>query len=278
MSFSGQSEQSRDVAEKSQRRVDGAFQAVCAIIPNGMPCGAYRGSYMSVNRRSDKGKRGGNDPRIINCDPAECLVPGGENPADLIAGDRSDEGEQKPGLLLHSCCGPCSTSVIKTLAGEFDITVFYYNPCITEEEEYIRRRDTQKEFIEEYNMRHPGQTPVRIIEGVYNPGSFLNMIRGTEDEPEGGKRCLICFEQRLEKTAETAKLQGFDYFATTLTVSPHKNYGKISEIGRMTALRYGITFLDRDFKKKDGYKRSIEMSKTYELYRQNYCGCRFSKR
>ena len=200
-----------------------------------------------------------------------------ENATRLVPGNRAAETEKKQSLLLHSCCGPCSTSVIESLVEEFDITVFYYNPCITDQEEYIRRRDAQKDFIEKYNAGHPGKNPVRLIEGVYNPGAFLEAVKGFEEEPEGGDRCGICFKQRLEKTAETAKMHGFDAFATTLTVSPHKNYRKISAIGRQIAMIYSIGFLDRDFKKKDGFKRSIEMSAEYGLYRQNYCGCSFSK-
>ena len=196
---------------------------------------------------------------------------------EMLPGKDREETVQRPDLLLHSCCGPCSTAVIERLAEEFCITVFYYNPCITDEEEYVRRRDTQKEFLEEYNRRHPGRDPVRFLEGPYRPGTFLALTRGLEDEPEGGARCEVCFRQRLEAAAAQAQMSGCDWFGTTLTVSPHKNYRKISEIGRGIALRYGLTFLDRDFKKKDGFKRSIELSKEYGLYRQNYCGCGFSK-
>lgn len=116
------------------------------------------------------------------------------------------------------------------------------------------------------------------MEAEYRPTEFFNAVKGLEQEPEGGARCSVCFAQRLEKTAERASIGGFDYFGTTLTVSPHKNYKLISEIGRTIALRYGLSFLDRDFKKKDGFRRSIELSKKYQLYRQNYCGCEFSKR
>ena len=185
---------------------------------------------------------------------------------------------QKPALLLHSCCGPCSTAVIERLADEFEITVFFYNPCITEEEEYIRRRENQKKFLDAFNEQRMGKSRIRFLEGPYQPGTFLKLVEGHESDPEGGGRCSLCFLQRLEKTAETAQMTGNDYFGTTLTVSPHKNYRKISEIGQQIALRYGLTFLDRDFKKKDGFKRSIELSKAYGLYRQDYCGCEFSKR
>lgn len=196
----------------------------------------------------------------------------------FIQGSDIGESLQKPGLLLHSCCGPCSTAVIERLAEEFEITVFFYNPCITDEEEYLLRRDNQKKFLQAFNEERAGKSRIRFLEGPYSPGAFLKMAEGLEEEPEGGLRCEQCFLQRLEKTAETAQMTGNDYFGTTLTVSPHKNYRKISEIGRRIALRYGLTFLDRDFKKKDGFRRSIELSKKYGLYRQDYCGCRFSKR
>lgn len=191
---------------------------------------------------------------------------------------------EKPSLLLHSCCGPCSTAVVERLAEEFNITVFFYNPCITDEEEYKKRKASQIKFIEAFNNERldpeqaTGRGVVHFMEGPYNPGTFLELCKGYEDQPEGGARCSICFRQRLEKTAEMAGLAGCDYFGTTLTVSPHKNYKIISEIGKEIALKYGLTFLDRDFKKKNGFKRSIELSKQYGLYRQNYCGCCFSER
>ncbi len=205
-------------------------------------------------------------------------TPEGAGEGDVIRGGGFAESLQKPSLLLHSCCGPCSTAVIERLADEFEITVFFYNPCITEEDEYILRRENQKKFLKAFNESRPGKDRIRFLEGPYHPGAFLKIVSGLEDEPEGGRRCEKCFAQRLEKTAETAQMTGNDYFGTTLTVSPHKNYRIISEIGRNVALRYGLTFLDRDFKKKDGFKRSIEMSRQYGLYRQDYCGCRFSRR
>ena len=196
----------------------------------------------------------------------------------FIQGNSIAESEQKPGLLLHSCCGPCSTAVIERLAEEFEITVFFYNPCITDEEEYLLRRENQKKFLQEFNEERIEKNRIRFLEGAYHPGAFLKLVKGHEQDPEGGERCSLCFAQRLEKTAETAQMTGCDYFGTTLTVSPHKNYRRISEIGQSIALRYGLTFLDRDFKKKDGFKRSIELSRRYGLYRQDYCGCEFSKR
>ena len=191
---------------------------------------------------------------------------------------------EKPSLLLHACCGPCATSVVERLAEEFNITVFYYNPCITDEEEYKRRKESLIKFIESFNnerldaMNNTTRGVVHFMEGPYNPGAFLEACKGYENEPEGGARCTVCFRQRLEKTAESAGLAGCDYFGTTLTVSPHKNYKLISEIGKELALKYNLSFLDRDFKKQDGFKRSIELSKQYGLYRQNYCGCCFSTR
>lgn len=188
------------------------------------------------------------------------------------------EKTEKPSLLLHSCCGPCSTAVIERLAGDYQITIFFYNPCITDQEEYCRRKEAQIEFLRKYNESLPPKEHIRFKEGPYDTKKFYQMTEGLENEPEGGKRCLVCFQQRLEKTAETCTLCGCDYFGTTLTVSPHKNYELISRIGRKLAVKYSVSFVDEDFKKKDGFKRSIELSKQYGLYRQNYCGCQYSKR
>lgn len=185
---------------------------------------------------------------------------------------------EKPSLLLHSCCGPCSTAVIERLAGDYQITIFFYNPCITDEEEYQRRKEAQIQFIKQYNESLPPKENIRFMEGPYDTKNFYRAVEGLENEPEGGKRCLECFRLRLEKTAETCKLAGCDYFGTTLTVSPHKNYELISRLGRSLAVHYGLSFIDEDFKKKDGFKRSIELSRQYGLYRQNYCGCEYSKR
>ena len=196
----------------------------------------------------------------------------------LMPGDAVDRKVDRMSLLLHSCCGPCSSSVIERLAGEFNITVFFYNPCITDEEEYKKRRAAQMAFIEKFNAERIDLPDVNIIEGPYEPGAFLEVTQGHENDPEGGARCGICFRQRLEKTAEMAMFHGFDLFGTTLTVSPHKNYEIISAIGTEIAARYGVGFLDRDFKKQDGFRRSIELSKKYGLYRQNYCGCKYSER
>lgn len=197
---------------------------------------------------------------------------------EMIPDEAFGKKIEKPSLLLHSCCGPCSSSVVERLAGEFNVTVFFYNPCITAEEEYRKRREAQIKFIEAFNAERIDLQDIAFIEGTYEPGAFLEMVRGHEQDPEGGARCALCFRQRIEKTAETAMIKGCDFFGTTLTVSPHKNYEIISGIGREIALRYGLSFLDRDFKKQDGFKRSIELSKKYNLYRQNYCGCRYSER
>ena len=201
-----------------------------------------------------------------------------ENENKFIEGNGFEENVAKPSLLLHSCCGPCSSAVVERLVDEFEVTIFFYNPCITDEEEYRKRKEAQLKLIEKFNEENIGKAKVSFMEGEYRPSEFFKAAKGFESEPEGGARCSVCFTQRLEKTAETASMKGYDYFGTTLTVSPHKNYKLISEIGRSIALRYGLSFLDRDFKKKDGFKRSIELSKKYELYRQNYCGCEYSKR
>lgn len=192
-------------------------------------------------------------------------------------GDQREKIERKPSVLLHSCCGPCSTAAVEQLIHDYDVTVFFYNPNITDREEYIKRKSAQEEFIKRYNL-NPGRKGLLLYkEGVYEPEKFYSKVRGFENECEGGERCMICFGLRLEKTAEEAMLLGFDYFTTTLSVSPHKNYEQISVIGSNLSMRSGLNFLARDFKKKDGYKRSIELSKIYGLYRQNYCGCEYSK-
>ena len=198
--------------------------------------------------------------------------------SDYVINDCTETHTAKPELLLHSCCGPCSTSVIERLVDEFNVTVFFYNPCITDEEEYRRRREAQIQFIEQFNEENAGRCRIVFREGDYCPGAFFEATAGLGNEPEGGARCEVCFRQRLEKTAAAACISGADYFGTTLTVSPHKDYKLISEIGRELALKYSLSFLDRDFKKKDGFARSIQLSRKYSLYRQNYCGCKYSER
>lgn len=179
-------------------------------------------------------------------------------------------------LFLHSCCAPCSSYVLEYLCKYFYITVFYFNPNITEAEEYQKRAAEQKRLIEAYNGREKGYS-ISVVEGEYAPESFLEMSRGLESCPEGGERCFLCYGLRLKETAEYAARGGYDYFATTLTVSPLKNAGKLNEIGEALARKYGVAWLPSDFKKKEGYKRSIELSAQYDLYRQNYCGCLFSR-
>jgi len=174
-------------------------------------------------------------------------------------------------LLLHSCCGPCSSAVIERLIKEYDVTVFFYNPNITDEPEYIHRREEQKRLIKE---AYPN---AGFIEGDYIPEDYFSRVRGMEGEPEGGARCRECFVMRLEETARMAKEQGYDCFDTTLTVSPHKNYSVISAVGDELSAKYSVRYLGGNYKKQDGYMRSVQLSREYGLYRQNYCGCEFSK-
>ena len=179
-----------------------------------------------------------------------------------------------PKLLLHSCCAPCSSYVLEYLSQYFEITVFYYNPNIYPEQEYKKRVVEQKEFIQ----KNPWKYPVSFVEGTYDTKRFYEMARGLEDLREGGERCFRCYELRLRESARLAKEQGFDYFTTTLSISPMKNAQKLNEIGGKLAKDYGVNYLFSDFKKKNGYKRSIELSAENELYRQDYCGCVFSIR
>lgn len=184
-------------------------------------------------------------------------------------------------LFLHSCCAPCSSYVLEYLRGFFQITVFYYNPNITQEEEYFKRMAEQKRLIEEFNRQllegEVSGYPIKVVEGDYPRGLFFEAVKGLEQCKEGGERCFVCYELRLRETAKQAREARADYFTTTLTISPLKNAGKINEIGEKLSGEYGIPFLPSDFKKKDGYKRSVELSKEYGLYRQDYCGCVFSK-
>lgn len=179
-------------------------------------------------------------------------------------------------LFLHSCCAPCSSYVLEYLRNVFEITVFYYNPNISFTEEYRKRVAEQKRLIAAYNTQNNGY-PISIVEGDYEPEKFFDMARGLENCPEGGERCFLCYELRLRKTAELARAGDYDYFATTLTISPLKNAKKLNEIGEALAREYDIQWLVSDFKKKNGYKRSIELSAQYDLYRQDYCGCIYSK-
>lgn len=177
----------------------------------------------------------------------------------------------RPRLLLHSCCGPCSSYVTEYLTKYFDLTVFYFNPNIYPPAEYLLRLDTQKSLLDATGW-------ASLMPGEYDHAQFLQAVTGLESEPEGGARCIPCFRIRLEETARLAKELGFPFFGTTLTVSPHKNAPLINEIGVEMGEKYGVRWLPSDFKKKEGYKRSITLSKEYNLYRQNYCGCEFSLR
>lgn len=194
---------------------------------------------------------------------------------EKILGKLDGWGSAAPGLLLHSCCAPCSSYCMEYLWEYFRLTVFYYNPNITEREEYRKRVQEELRLIEAYNMRGK---KIEVIEGDYEPDRFLEMAKGLETCAEGGERCFGCYELRLRKTAELAKKMNFDYFTTTLTISPLKNAAKLNEIGERLAEEYGVRWLPADFKKRGGYQRSIELSKEYGLYRQNYCGCVFSKK
>ena len=178
---------------------------------------------------------------------------------------------KKPKLLLHSCCGPCSSACIERLLQNFDITIFYYNPNIYPKEEFEKRLFNQNKVVKYFD-------DIKIVSPNYDEQEYLQKVKGLEGEKEGGTRCDACFELRLFQTALFAKNNGYDYFGTTLTVSSHKNEQHINEIGEKISNQLGISFLYSDFKKHEGYKRSIELSKQIDLYRQNYCGCRFSKR
>lgn len=181
------------------------------------------------------------------------------------------DGRKK--LLLHACCAPCSSYVLEYLTEYFDISVFYYNPNISPYPEYEKRISELKRLMRE--MPLSGKTD--FIDGKYDPESFIAVADGLEQLPEGGERCFRCYRLRMEEAAKTALEQGFDYFTTTLSISPHKNAEKINEIGQELEQKYGIRYLYADFKKRDGYKRSIQLSHEYGLYRQNYCGCIYSK-
>ena len=188
--------------------------------------------------------------------------------------DHLQKEEKVPTLLLHSCCAPCSSYVLEYLSSYFKITVLYYNPNIYPESEYSKRIIEQQTLIGEMDTKYP----VQFIAGGYDKEKFYEMAKGLEKIPEGGERCFQCYRLRLEKTAQLAKEHGFDYFCTTLSISPLKNAQKLNEIGEELADTYGISWLPSDFKKKNGYKRSVELSALYGLYRQDYCGCVFSKK
>ena len=178
-----------------------------------------------------------------------------------------------PRLLLHSCCAPCSSSVLEYLSEHFKVTILFFNPNITETEEYNKRLEEQNEFIANFKAKNT----ISIIEGEYNKDIFYDFAKDYKDEPEGGKRCLECYSLRLKETAKIAKEMKFDYFTTTLSVSPMKNAELLNQLGSQLEEEYDVKYLYSDFKKKEGYKRSIELSKDYGLYRQDYCGCIYSK-
>lgn len=178
-----------------------------------------------------------------------------------------------PKLLIHSCCAPCSSHCLELLSQYFEITVLYYNPNIYPPEEYHMRAEEQKRFVHEF----PAKYPIHYTEGIYDTAKFYEMAKGMEDLKEGGERCFACYELRLRETAEYAKENGFDFFCTTLSISPLKNAQKLNEIGAKLEIEYGVKYLYSDFKKQNGYKRSTEISNEYGMYRQYYCGCVYSK-
>lgn len=184
------------------------------------------------------------------------------------------EAGQTPRLLLHSCCAPCSSYVLEYLSEYFSVTVFYYNPNIFPAEEYEKRVKEQEALI----LRLPAKHRISFLEGPYEQERFYEMAKGLELEPEGGERCFRCYHLRLLEAAQMARAGAFDYFTTTLSISPLKDAEKLNEIGEKLAREYGVAYLNSDFKKRNGYKRSIELSREYGLYRQDYCGCVYSLR
>ena len=192
---------------------------------------------------------------------------------EQVIGEITQSGK-KPSLLLHACCAPCASYVIEYLSDFFYITLFYYNPNISPKSEY----DFRLKELERLCLEHPKAKGIKILPSSYNDEEFYSAVKGMENLPEGDERCRVCYKLRLEKTAEAANAHGFDFFTTTLTISPYKNAVWLNEIGRELEKEYGVSYLFSDFKKKNGYKRSIELSKEYNLYRQDFCGCAYSKR
>ncbi len=179
--------------------------------------------------------------------------------------------EHKPSLLLHSCCAPCSSAVLERISKYFKITILFYNPNITDYEEYLKRKEELKRLIKDVGY------DIKIMDCDYDKEKFISLALGLENKKEGDIRCYKCYKLRLEKTAMEARNNNFDYFTTTLSISPYKNSKWLNEIGEELALKYNINYLYADFKKKNGYKRSVELSNIYHLYRQYYCGCIYSK-
>lgn len=192
---------------------------------------------------------------------------------DKLIADISATGTV-PKLLIHSCCAPCSSYVLEYLSNYFEITVLYYNPNIYPEDEYFKREAEQELFINKL----PTKNKVTFMNAEFEPKQFYDAVKGLEQCAEGGDRCRVCFNLRLERAVQTAKENNFDFFATTLSISPLKSSDVLNKIGEQVAEKYGVRHLPSDFKKKNGYKRSVELSKEYEIYRQDYCGCVFSKR
>ncbi|WP_235070662.1 epoxyqueuosine reductase QueH [Turicibacter sp. TJ11] len=184
--------------------------------------------------------------------------------------ERMTSEEKRPKLLLHSCCAPCSSFVIEYLSTYFEMEVYFFNPNIHPKKEYLRRLDEQIRMVEEMGLNY------QVIGPEHQSELFYEAVKGCERLGEGSERCVRCFDLRLEKAAEYAAAHGFEYFTTSLTISPMKNAAKLNELGEAAGLKYGVKFLNSDFKKNNGYKRSIELSKQYDLYRQHYCGCAFS--
>lgn len=180
--------------------------------------------------------------------------------------------ESVPRLLLHSCCAPCSTYVLEYLSQYFEIGVLYYNPNIYPKEEFLYREQEQEDLIGKLETKHP----ITFIKASYNPKEYFEYVKGYEKEKEGGKRCELCFELRLREAARVAKEGGCDYFTTTLSISPHKDSQLLNEVGKRVGEEFGVKYLFSDFKKKNGFKRSVELTQEYDMYRQDYCGCVFS--
>lgn len=181
------------------------------------------------------------------------------------------EAGQHPRLLLHACCAPCSSATLERLAAHFDLTILYYNPNIYPPEEYRRRETELERFVRDAGYRFP------VVELPYDPPAFYAAVQGLEQEPEKGARCTVCYRLRLEQTARYAAQNGFEWFCTTLSISPLKDPVRINALGQELGAQYGVRFLPSEFRKKDGYKRSLQLSAEYGLYRQDYCGCVFSK-